>query len=155
MGQYLGLVRTPFARTTNTTEHDQRVLPGASVVFGRIGRICKELERRPDHVPIERWQQVVEDGRRFLATWGEQAESGWSSSDLFGLHTPSEQPQPSYRRLSQYDETGLIWLLEGRKVIALTAETAAIRWPSGSVTIYRRNNKPAFGPLGDSLDDLQ
>jgi hypothetical protein len=51
--------------------------------------------------------------------------------------------------------TASIWLLEGREVIALTEETAAIRWPGGSVTIYRRNNKPAFGPLGDSLDDLQ
>jgi len=51
--------------------------------------------------------------------------------------------------------TASIWLLEGREVIALTEETAAIRWPGGSVTIYRRNNKPAFGPPGDSLEDLQ
>jgi len=115
MGKYLDLVRKPFAGTTNTTEHDQRGLPRTSVVFGRIGRIYKELERRcPDHVPVERWEQAVEDARRFLATWGEQAEAlGWSSSDLFGLHTPPENPRPSYRRLSRYDETGLIWLLEG------------------------------------------
>jgi hypothetical protein len=45
-------------------------------------------------------------------------------------------------------------LLEGREVIALTADTAAIRWPSGSITVYRRNNKPALGSLGDSLGDL-
>ena len=48
-----------------------------------------------------------------------------------------------------------VWLLEGREIVALTEETAAIRWPGGSVTIYRRNNKPAFGPVGDSLEDLQ
>ena len=48
-----------------------------------------------------------------------------------------------------------VWLLQGREVVALTEETAAIRWPGGSVTIYRRNNKPAFGPVGDSLEDLQ
>jgi hypothetical protein len=48
-----------------------------------------------------------------------------------------------------------VWLLEGREVIALIEETAAIRWPSGSVSIYRKNNKPAFGPVGDSLDDFQ
>jgi hypothetical protein len=48
-----------------------------------------------------------------------------------------------------------VWLLEGREIVALTEETAAIRWPGGSVTIYRRNNKPAFGPVGDSLDDFQ
>jgi hypothetical protein len=45
--------------------------------------------------------------------------------------------------------------LAGREVVALTEETADIRWPGGSITTYRKNNKPAFGPLGDSLEDLQ
>jgi hypothetical protein len=98
---------------TNTTEHDQRGLPQTSVVFG-------------------------------LATWGEQAEAlCWSSSDLFGLHTPPENPRPSYRRLSRYDETGLTWFLEGCEVLAVTATTATIRRPSGSTTIYRKKNTPA------------
>ena len=61
----------------------------------------------------------------------------------------------SYSRLSRYDETDLIWLLNGREVTALTADTAAIRSPSGSITVYRKNSKPAFGPLGDSLDDFE
>jgi hypothetical protein len=26
---------------------------------------------------------------------------------------------------------------------------------TGAVTIHRRHNKPALGPVGDSLDDLQ
>ena len=39
--------------------------------------------------------------------------------------------------------------------LTLTEETASIRWPGGSVTIYRRNNKPAFGPVGDCLDDFR
>jgi hypothetical protein len=111
--------------------------------------------RCPDHIERDRWRQAVEDGRRFLATWGEQAQAlTWTVRDLFGLHTPPRNPHPSYRRLSRYDATGLIWLLEGREVIALTEETAAIRWPSGSITVYRKANKPALGPLGDSLDDL-
>ena len=111
--------------------------------------------RCPHHVDHDRGRQAVEDGRRFLATWGTQAQAlGWTKRDLFGLHKPSAEPHPSYRRLSRYDETGLIWLLEGREVIALTEDTAAIRWPSGSVTVYRKSNKPALGPLGDSLDDL-
>jgi hypothetical protein len=106
--------------------------------------------------PADRWQQCVEDGDRFLARWGGHAETlGWTAHDLFGLHTPPENPHPSYRRLSRYDETGLIWLLAGREVVALTIDTAVIRWPSGSVTIYRKSEKPAFGPFGDSLDDFQ
>ena len=104
----------------------------------------------------ERWQQCLEDGRRFLETWGAQAEAlGWTAADLFGLHTPPERPRPFYSRLSRYDETGLIWLLQGKEVIALTADTATIRNPAtGSLMTYRRCNKPALGPLGDSLDDL-
>jgi hypothetical protein len=41
-------------------------------------------------------------------------------------------------------------------VIALTEATAAIENPkTGNVTVYRRLNKPALGPLGDSLDDFK
>ena len=87
--------------------------------------------------------------------WGEQAEAlGWTARDLFGLHRPPEKPHPSYRRLSRYDETGLIWLLRGRPVVALTEATAAIQSATGNVTVYRRHDKPALGPVGDSLDDL-
>jgi hypothetical protein len=112
--------------------------------------------RCPNCVDHDRWRQGVEDGRCFLAIWGAQALAlGWTARDLFGLHTVTENPHPSYRRLSRYDETGLIWLLQGREVIALTADTATIRGPSSSVTIYRKSNKPGFGPLGDSLDDFQ
>jgi hypothetical protein len=120
-------------------------------------RVLSALDARcPDHVPVERWQHAVDNGRAFLARWGEQAEAlGWTPKDLFGLQTPPEKPHPSYRRLSRYDETGLIWLLCGREVVALTEATAAIQNPTGAVTIYRRHNKPALGPVGDSLDDLK
>jgi hypothetical protein len=123
----------------------------------KYARVHFALEARcPDHVPVERWQNAVDDGRVFLARWDEQAEAlGWTARDLFGLHTPPEKPRPSYWRLSRYDATGLIWLLCGREVVALTEATAAIQNPTGAVTIYRRHNKPALGPVGDSLDDLE
>jgi hypothetical protein len=112
--------------------------------------------RPPALVPADRWRQAVEDGKRFLARWGGQAESlGWTSADLFGLHPVPANPHPSYSRLSRYDATGLIWLLEGREVIALTADTATIRNPAtGAITTYRRHNKPALGPLGDDALDI-
>jgi hypothetical protein len=114
------------------------------------------LEQRcPDYVEEDRRRQCVADAEYFLARWGEQAEAlGWTARDLFGLHKPPEKPHPSYSRLSRYDATGLIWLLQGREVIALAEATAAIQGPTGAVTIYRRHDKPAVGPLGDSLDDL-
>jgi hypothetical protein len=122
-----------------------------------FAKILAALERRcPDYVEANRWHQAVEDGRRFLARWGDKAEAlGWTSADLFGLHMPPDKPHPSYRRLSRYDCAGLCWLLEGRPVVALTADTAAIENPTGNITVYRRFNKPALGPLGDSLDDFE
>jgi len=43
--------------------------------------------------------------------------------------------------------------LHGRRVVALTKDTAVIETANGTVA-YRRYNKPALGPLGDSLDDM-
>jgi len=63
--------------------------------------------------------------------------SAGTARDLFGLHRPPEKPHPSYSRLSRYDETGLIWLLQGREVVALTEATAAIQNPT-AITVYRR-----------------
>jgi hypothetical protein len=66
-----------------------------------------------------------------------------------------QTPHASYRRLARYDCTGLCWLLRGCEVVALTESTAAIRHPGGSVTTYRRFNKPPLGPVGDNLDDFR
>ena len=109
--------------------------------FGRFGRTFSALEARcPDFVPTDRWQLAVEDGRVFLARWGGPGRGAWLDGQgyLFGLHTPPAKPHPSYSRLSRYDEIGLIWLLCGRPVVALTAATAAIRSNTGAITIYRR-----------------
>jgi hypothetical protein len=106
-------------------------------------------------VEPEFWHQTADDARRFLSRWGEEAEAlGWTARDLFGLPAVPDEPHPSYRRLSRYDQTGLIWLLRGRTVVALTESTAAVESATGMVTVYRKHNKPALGPLGDTLEDL-
>ena len=103
----------------------------------------------------DRWQQAIADGKQFLARWEKQAHAlGWSANDLFGLFPVPAHAKPSFNRLARYDETGLAWLLQGRPVIALTAATAAIENTTGNITVYRKYNKPALGPLGDSLDDF-
>ena len=169
MGKYLDMLKTIDANgssekselceerytgpSTTDEEHNRR---GDLFRLSRFYRTLAELERRcPDYVEPARWQQALQDGRRFLAEWGEQAEAlGWTARDLFGLHEVPANPHPTYQRLSRYDCTGLIWLLQGCPVVALTEETAAIKMPTGSITTYRRHNKPAYGPLGDSLDDF-
>ena len=140
MGKYLAILDAIKTESSSdqSDKSDKRPPFGR---FGRFGRSFSALEARcPDHVPVERWEQAVEDGKRFLAKWGTQAEAlGWTSADLFGLAPVPEQPHPSYRRLSRYDCTGLIWLLEGRPVVALTAATAAIENPTGNITMYSRH----------------
>jgi hypothetical protein len=120
--------------------------------LGPYSRVIAALEARP----ADRWQAAVGDGRRFLVQWGERAETlGWTAKDLFGLVAVPEHAKPSFNRLSRYDETGLVWLLDGRRVVALTEGTAAIQNPAtASITMYRRFDKPALGPLGDSLEDF-
>jgi hypothetical protein len=124
----------------------------------RYRRTYAHLQLKPpDLVDVDRWRRCIEDARRFLARWGEQAQAlNWSSADLFGLIEVPEHPSPSFNRLSRYDGLGLCWALQGRPVVALTENTATIQNPNtGTVTIYRRFNKPALGPAGDSLDDLK
>ena len=91
-----------------TTEVRIFALPPA----GRYRNVFLHLQLKPPAlIPVERWQQCVEDGKRFIAKWGETAESlGWSSADLFGLHKPPEKPHPSYTRLSSLrrDRTNLV-----------------------------------------------
>ena len=107
----------------------------------------------PAYVPEDRWRQAIADATAFILKWGVQAQAfGWTVPELFGLHPVPEQPAPSYRRLSRYDETGLIWQLRSRPVVALTETTAAIQGATAVLT-YRKINKPALGPVGDSLDD--
>src|SRR5262245_27786006 len=43
---------------------------------GRYSWVVTALEAGcPDLVPVDRWQAAIEDGRRFLARWGNQAEA--------------------------------------------------------------------------------
>src|SRR5262249_13694643 len=111
-------------------------------------------ERCPAFVEHDRWRQAVVDADRFLAKWGGSAHQlGWTGRELFGLHRVPERPLASYSRLARYDETGLIWLLQGRPVVALTNTTAAIQ--GSSIITYRKLDKPALGPLSDSIDDFR
>jgi hypothetical protein len=92
----------------------------------------------PAYVDAADWQQAIEDGHRFITEWGKQAEAlGWTSADLFGLHTPPEKPAPNYRRLSRYDQTGLVWLLQGRRVVALPNDSASIATANGRLSFFR------------------
>jgi hypothetical protein len=146
----------PLAVIELLSRHKPDIVHLLRSTAGALADALAELESKcPDHVDVERWHRCIKDARRFLGDWGRHAAAlGWTAKDLFGLHQPPADPHPSYRRLSRYDETGLLWLLGGRRVVALTETTAAIQSSGGSRLIYRRHHKPALGPLGDSMEDF-
>lgn len=149
MGKYLDIID---AATYDINDiDDQR--PGQGPVlppFRRLNRLCRtftELEQRcPDFIETSVWKAAVEDGRRFLGTWGDQAERlGWTATDLFGLHQPPPQPHPSYSRLARLDCAGLVWCLDGRTVVAITDQAATIATMSGGRLTWRRGPPCAAG----------
>ncbi|HUZ32648.1 MAG TPA: hypothetical protein VMV19_11205 [Xanthobacteraceae bacterium] len=132
-------------RTLLLGDSDQRY----AIVLAKLAGQC------PQFIDPETWQQAVTDAMAFLARWGTQAAAlNWTARELFGLHPVPELRAARYRRLARYDHTGLLWLLRGRSVVVLTAETAAIQTKSGGILTYRKDNKPGLGPIGDSLDDM-
>jgi len=138
-----------------TREHQEHPKNESSKLSAKLWRDLDALQVEcPAYVEAKRWRQAVEDARRFVAEWGEQAAAlGWTADDLFGLAPIPDRPKARFERLSRYDLTGLVWLLRGRRVIALTEITAVIETASGTLA-YRRHKKPALGPLGDSLEDF-
>jgi hypothetical protein len=65
----------------------------------------------------EGWRQAEDDARRFANKWGRQAVVlGWTEENVIGL----------------------IWSLQGRRVVAMTTKRAAIGSASSEVTFYRR-----------------
>lgn len=88
----------------------------------------------PDCFSSERWRYIVDDADAFLKQWGATAANlDWSIHDLFGAHPAA----PAVR----FDAMGLILLLHGDQVIALTETTATIRTMSGSIQRFNRSHK--------------
>jgi hypothetical protein len=155
MGQYLDILKRQTGDGSDISDKSPSRV-GDDVRLGRFSRIGRSpkrfcqttfdaLERRcPDHIAHDRWRQAIADGAHFLAQWGEQAAAlGWTVRDLFCLADVPDRPGPRYQRLARYDQTGLIWILQGRRVVALTKDTAVIETTNGTVSYYR-----LFRPAG-------
>ncbi len=81
------------------------------------------------------WHTLQEDALTFLRGWADQAHRlGWTALDLFGAHLT----KPTAR----LDCAGLVLLLQGRPVVAITDDSAAIRTTSGASLTFRRRAAP-------------
>ena len=87
----------------------------------------------PAHMdwPDTGWKALQEDALAFLQNWATQAHAlGWDGLDLFGVHR--EAP------FARLDGIGLIPLLGGRPVVAITEDSAAIKAVTGGTLTFRR-----------------
>ena len=96
--------------------------------------------RPPGDVPPRRWTQFVDDVGLFLERWAAYAAAmGWGPYDLFGCDRD--------RPFARIDQSGLLWLLNGDKLVALSEDAAGIETRNGTRLTYRR--KP--GEVGSVL----
>jgi hypothetical protein len=112
-------------------EDERRTLaiPLGAVPPAYVHASAKLLARAPADVPAARWHRCIRDAVEFLDEWGEAAVSlGWSVDDLFGLDPVAP--------LARYDNMGMLWLLKGERVIALTSTEARF----ASLTFYRKTH---------------
>ena len=88
--------------------------------------------RPPGDVPRRRWEAFLADCNIFLGLgWAEKAVSlGWGAYDLFGCDRT--------RPFARIDCAGLLWLLNGARLAALTEDTATVETRTGARHTYRR-----------------
>jgi hypothetical protein len=121
-------------QTTQTTKFKQSDQRSAIVDFPNEWQaISDKLKGAPrvDGFGDARWQALVDDTEAFLARWGEAAHVlGWTAIDLFGVHPAA----PAVR----FDVMGLLPLLGGASVVALTRDEARMRRPSRAILTFRK-----------------
>jgi hypothetical protein len=84
-------------------------------------------DRPPSDVPLRRWHAFIDDIGRFLdGSWVEKAASlGWG---------PLDRARP----LARIDHAGLLWLLNGDRLVELDRHRAVIETRTGARQTFRR-----------------
>jgi hypothetical protein len=93
--------------------------------YARLSEMAPPLD-----VPLHRWRRFVDDVGRFLDDgWAQRAVAlGWASLALFGV----DRAKP----FARIDHAGLLWLVNGGRVVALTRDSASIE-PRGGGAVQR------------------
>jgi hypothetical protein len=95
---------------------------------------CARLnpDRSPADVPLKRWHQLIKDIGEFVdGGWAKTAAAlGWTFDDLVGA-----DPERPFARL---DKAGLLWLSNGKRLVAMCENTATMETKTGVTQTYRR-----------------
>jgi hypothetical protein len=102
------------------------------------GRAILATMPPPPDWSAPRWARLQDDADTFVDAWAARAaELGWGVHDAFGV-----DPVRSVARL---DVSGLVPLLNGSGLVAITAEAAEIRTAGGEILRYRKNTRASGG----------
>jgi hypothetical protein len=112
---------------------------GAAVEAWRRGTARLRSMPPPRGYPERAWTELLADAEHFLERWGMQAARlGWQDWELFGCHRRA----PFHRIQGK----GLVLLLRGDAIAALTGTEAVIRTPTGAHQTYRRKPRDPLHP---------
>ena len=114
------------------TESRASEATAASLEEWREGLARLDPDRPPRNVPGKRWEQFIIDALRLfhIGMIKAAAELGWPVFDLFGC----DDTKPCAR----IDQMGLVWLVNGNRVVSISSSAAVIEMPTGSRQTYRR-----------------
>jgi hypothetical protein len=117
----------PEAKRAAIVEHDGKVPREWAEGFARL-----DPDRPPADVPPRHWQRFIDDVGLFLGSpfCAVAAALGWGPYDLFGC----DRDRP-FGRIGQ---CGLIWLLKGDRLVALSANTATVETCTGGRQTWHR-----------------
>jgi hypothetical protein len=97
------------------------------------------LSEPPFDWPPSRWPALITDAQAFLERWAGQAHRlGWQTWELFGCHR--RKPWGAIHGM------GLVPMLRGGEIIALTTIEAVVRTAGGARQSYRRRPHDPLHP---------
>ena len=115
---------------------DARLIPPRGWIDG-VARLADMMT--PAKFPAERWTRAVADATTFLETFAPNAHQfGWQDWELFGCHR-----QAPWHRIQGL---GLVPLLQGNTIVALTSSEAAVRTRTGATLTFRRKQTDPLYP---------
>ena len=108
-------------------EHDGGAPRAWAEGFARL-----DPSKPPNDMPQRRWLRFIDDCGRFLdGGWAARAAAlGWGPLDLFGCDRE--------RCVVRVDNLGLLWLLNGGKLVELQRDCAVLETAGGARQTYRR-----------------
>jgi hypothetical protein len=117
-----------------------RTAPAVEVVADWVAGVVRLTAMPPPrNYPEHAWQQLIVDAERFLDGWAQQAVAlGWPDWEVFGCHR-----RAPWGRIAGM---GLILLLRGDELAALTSTEAVIRTRTGARQTYRRRPHDPLDP---------